>query len=379
MIRIPIIIMSTLTLINTSFANATETAPRIENCARLLQLESSSSLSQFFRSNTRHYWLAVEKFKLKFVSPNILQTGTILGDSHLGNLGPVYLGSKVIWAPNDLDDGGTGHFVFDIAQLMINAKFVTNKIKYKKMWQAYLSGLNKENFAVPEELVEYANVSTAAYKKAQAEYTEDKIKNNINFKFMPGSIERLPTHKWGLSRTQIKSAIDNYFSKAKVLDYAVRPKTRGGSKDSWRVWALVLPKGSSSPQIFELKEAVNSTLVLPQKPIQERMLSLMEEFWGKDATLLHGFLELNGHPMFVRPKKIDLFTLEYDPTEPEDIDFLKALAYWNAYNIGKIHAQQPSSKIYKNEMNKDPELYFSQIKSFANAYREFASDIFFDE
>lgn len=343
----------------------------------LIQLEESDNLSQLLRSNSRHYWRIVARVSDIFFNKSILQTGLILGDAHLGNFGPVALGRKIIWTANDFDDGGNGYFIYDFAQLLIKTKAISKEVKYRQMWDAYLLGLQGKRMQQPQEIEELMELYSEKYKDNVNDYVDKKTKGN-KFKFEEGEIEIFPPRIWGQSASRLKIEIQRYLDGYYVHDYAIRPKTRGGSRDNLRIWVLAQKKNKDELAIFELKEitAPATDELGEQQASQERIKRLINEFWGAGDFAEYGFLKLDRHLMFARPKKVDLFDVPYEPENRRDLELLTALAVWDSYLLGRMHGQQRSANSYVSRLTKDPETYLQQIKHFTKQYLEEVKKIY---
>lgn len=336
----------------------------------LEQVNNSKNLSQLLRSNSRHYWSVAKKTGKKYFLKSVLQQGIVVGDGHNGNFGPIYLGDEIIWAPNDLDDAGTAPFIYDIAQFAIKAKAISSELKFQKIWDAYIAGLNGEKYTPIRALSQYFNISTEEYRRASEKYVDKKLDNDGHFEIEVGELERLPRQVFGISVAGVKKKIKSYFSDYTVLDYAVRPKDRGGSKDSLRIWVLV-ENSSGEKLIFEIKEVASAGIdvIEIQKPNLQRLKEALTHFWGSSYTALHGFISLNNHLMFVRPKKVDFFDVPYNPKDAVELDFLKALTYWNAYVMGQTHGIQKTANAYKTELSgANKATHFAAYKAFSKAY-----------
>ncbi|HEX4922593.1 MAG TPA: DUF2252 family protein, partial [Bdellovibrionales bacterium] len=94
------------------------TRPRFE------QTEEAWSFSKFLRSNARHYWGWSRNNAVTYLEAFLRHTGLVVGDMHMNNLAFVKLKGRLKFKVNDLDDGGNGPFVLDLAHHIITTRAV---------------------------------------------------------------------------------------------------------------------------------------------------------------------------------------------------------------------------------------------------------------
>ncbi len=334
---------------------------------KLIQLHDSKNLSQVLRSNSGHYWEIVLLFLNDYFPKEVMQKGFILGDAHLGNFGPVDFGDRLVWLPNDLDDGGEGYLLWDFIQLMVKTKAISKEVKYQEMWNAYLSGLKGQRMTIPAEIKEFVKANYPKYLAKLGAYTERKTEDG-KFILKPGEVEKLPAKVWGLTSAEVQAEIQKIFSGSSILDLSTRPKDRGGSAGSLRVWSLV--QHGDRQKIYETKEIQDAAIekVMPQANARTRITNLMRQFWGIDSSSEYGFVELAGHLMFQRPKKVDLFDVPYGSTAKADLALLSALATWDSYVMGRMHSGQPNSPAYLAGLSENSDAVLLKAKAFSKAY-----------
>src|SRR5262249_25090545 len=129
-----------------------------------------------------------------------------------------------------------------------------------------------------------------------------------------------------------RATIERLFTTEKVVDLAIRPEERGGSLGQLRIWVLAEDRNSRR-RIVELKQyAKPATANYQAQPrVPEWLSEVRQSFWpGLDGSA-YDLIDIAGAGLFwIREKHVSLIDLPYSSDKRSDIDFLEALAIYDA-------------------------------------------------
>lgn len=256
----------------------------------------------------------------------------------------------------DIKDAGQGPYISDIAHQIMATNAVFNRRgkedidrSTERQMEAYLSGLQGKKFETHERIDWIFETRKSDFDQEVQEYVEDKTVGS-RFKFKADKLEPLEDHVKGTEKQkQIKAemtkVITDTVKGAKVLDFGFRPRERGGSKDLTRYWALV--RKGKEKFILEFKQIDDPAVAqyTKQLPSIERFNLIMKTFWEKTDPLYQA-VYIGGTPFWMRPKKVDVFSVPYKQEDKSERKFLRHLAAYEAYLMGRYHGKQPKTKGY---------------------------------
>lgn len=322
---------------------------------------ASKSVSQFVRDNANDYAFQFNRFSqsaLTTMSPSLqsvfLEKGLIVGDNHPGNWVVVKINDSLKFEIFDLKDAGKGLLISDINRVILSTVAVAkdNKIVDAKhdaitrtLLEAYSLGLRGE--AAPRAnqwLQNKLEITEADYLEAVAKDLKSKTKNGA-FKDKPGVLQKIAE---GPERTQILKLIEPSIKEyaktrdVKILDVATRPRTRGGSVDLKRYWALLEYNGER--EIVEFKEVPTPAAKAGgdvQLSTALRFKALYEVYWKELDLSKNQIVVLDGVEYMLRQRKVTVGpTVPYQQKTIDDYENLMALAKLVAYQTGIAHGRQ---------------------------------------
>ena len=192
------------------------------------------------------------------------------------------------------------------------------------------------------------------------------------FNFNKKSIEALTNSSTRIAKlkTDMTSALQNTGVIKTVLDFAIRLKERGGSKDLDRYWALV-ETTSGDLRIIEFKEInipaaqVVETSGLSLRAHTEKMMDVY--FPEKDPTLKP--VDLNGQLFMMRPRKVDLISVPYKQKNTDQVEELMSYARYAAYQTGlKQASTAPTITEYIKFIEAEPAQFQLLIRQLVKDY-----------
>ena len=325
------------------------------------QVDKDKNLSQKLRSNAPLFWKFVaEKIPLQFNYWKSYQ-GMIMGDSHEGNFvidrrnSPLF---KLDYINGDRDDAGLGPYAFDFAHYVLSVMSETDKINIFSLLDAYSNGLSGFYRAMPTQLESRLNIPNEEYEDLRMEFINKNIQNT-HFYLRPGKLDPFDSIKLNLTQSEIETALVKVLKPGQfIIDYAIRPKERGGSLMQRRIWILLRDEQTDSSmkfRIFELKEKGNPAVefISQQDSIAETWSHSAMVFVGVDTLPL---IRINNSFFIWREKKVSILD---SPDAKKNFDFYQDLAIYNAYILGLWHRQQvkpifiESFNSYKQIFNKN--------------------------
>jgi len=337
--------------------------------------DASQRYSQKIRDNTEDYW----DFSRKYSSPTLdalkVYEGLVPGDNHAGNFILGLLNGRLHYFLADIKDAGRAPYIYDIARNIVNTDAVVSKavdIKFKilarTILDSYILGLSGKQIPVPGSMAIAFGTSRTSFLASYHEYIDGKIKKG-RLKIKPGKLELIPdTPAMNAAKQDMEVFLYNHFPKAEVIDFAVRPKDRGGSKERMRFWALLKEDGAYD--IVEFKEVgpPATDKYKKQAPPEERYEEVMNTFWP-DRDHFYQVVRLNGKPFETRRKKVDLMSVPYKQRTPQDLQLLLEMDSYAANHTGLLHAKTMQNTDYLNAVKKSLPLLVEELKEFKKAYK----------
>jgi hypothetical protein len=352
--------------------------------------DASHTLSQQVRDNHLDYNYFVKTYpqKIRRENPELYSTlmraiqhkGWVAGDNHSGNYIVAPVKGKMRYYFADIKDGGLGPVFYNFANLVLNTHAVTKRTDSAKIYQvadllidSYLKGLKGETVTEPTAVREALQTTMAEYRKMQTEDVERFLNSSQSgFDFSKKSIEALPNRSARVAqmKADMTAALQATGVVKTVLDFAIRLKERGGSKDLDRYWALVETK-SGDLRILEFKEInipaaqVVQASGLSLRAHTEKMMEVY--FPDKDPTLQP--VELNGQLFMMRPRKIDLISVPYKQKNTDQVVELLTYARYAAYQTGLKQAlTTPTLAAYIKLIESEPAKFQLLIRQLVKDY-----------
>lgn len=327
----------------------------------------SKNLSQLIRSNAPEYWAYMKTdADLRDLANYLTFAGAVAGDPHLGNFAPMPVttttGARVMRFVNvDFDDAGHAPFVLDYIRYIAAIRAQCRQMKTKDLLRAYVLGLRGRNLKPPRRVRALLQMSVKQYDALANSYT---AKNTFNkrFKLKSKSIE---AYRGDVSR----AAISRLFRGETVLDVAHRIEERGGSADEARIWVLV-ESADSRVRIMELKGyAQPGTASYSRQPVADEWLSqIRQAFWPDLAGTEYELVTVSGGRYWKREKRVSLINVPYTSQKKQEIDFVIALAVYDANILGLAHGRQEMGASYLAAIRKDIPRFHKATKTVARAY-----------
>lgn len=346
----------------------------------LQQLAISKGVSQLLRSNALHFWQWISSFSDLFFSKDILNIkGFVVGDPHNGNFAPTLINNKMKWVSVDYDDGGKNiPLILDFVRYLASVKSVTDDVRSKDLWEAYLSGLQGHPKDPPDFVQELLDMSPAQYRKLQH---KKALKNSVE----QNGIRQLvvdDVENFKIEDTQERQTIQNKFqtllTNMKVLDVVGRQKDRGGSKDAARYLALAQrdPANPNSELVlYEMKQKLDSAVDEYEMQPEDNFASVIDFFVGKDVNYQQVKIttKKNGQSQtdifLFRPKQLYLLEVTNDASNKKELQKFKNLSEYNAWYIGHQQHLQAAGKQLQNTLeNKDLDVVLMNVKAMVKQY-----------
>ncbi len=346
---------------------ATGTQPAFE------QVDDSKSLSQLIRSNAPSYWSYMKKeADLERLQNYLCFEGTIAGDPHLGNFGPLPLrtvqGGRIMKFVNiDFDDCGRGPFVLDYVRYVIAIKAQSQETKERNLLGAYISGLEGKKVSAPAKVQEFLDMNVADYDEMSSRYVAKKS-TDAGFKYKEGEVE---PYDGNVS----PGALKRFFHPEKVVALAKRFEDRGGSADELRIWVLVQGDGPKR-RIIELKEygEPGTARYRQQAPVKQWLAEIRDAFWPGLVGTEYDLIALQGKLFWIRDKRVSLINVPYSNQTKHDREFVVDLALYDANILGMAHGNQAQSEEYLRAVQKDPDEFHNATKSIGGTYLKLAQE-----
>lgn len=346
----------------------------------LQQLATSKGTSQLLRSNALHFWQWNQIFANLFFSEDILDIkGFVVGDPHNGNFAPTLINKNVKWISVDYDDGGKNiPLILDFVRYLSSVKAVTDEVKSKDLWDAYLDGLSGKQKAAPDFVQLLLDMTPEQYQQLQH---KKALKNSKEIK---GSrkliIDDVENFKITDNQTQIliQSKFQELLPDMKVIDVVGRQKDSGGSKDAARYLALAQRNHSDQNSefvLYEMKQKLEAAVDEYEVQAEDNFLAVLDFFIGKDVNFQQIQIEnkTNNQRQIInflfRPKQLYLLDVTNNVSNKKDLQKFKELSEFNAWYIGSKQHQQPAGiKLQKLLQIKDTDVVLINIKTMVKQY-----------
>lgn len=339
-----------------------------ENHPEFSQLSDSKNLSQVIRSNAPEYWAYMKHHAdLGALEPYLKFEGTVAGDPHLGNFGPIPVmtdaGSRVMKFLNiDFDDAGRAPFVLDYVRYLAAIKAQCKPMKSKVVQENYLLGLEGKTVAPPRKVQKFLAMKISAYDEQAGQYCKHHCLEQ-GFKFKAGEIDPY-------KGTIKPAAISKLFPGERVLSVAKRVEARGGSSDDVRIWALV-EGPQSRRRIMELKQyAAPGTSRYQPQPLAKKWLSeIRQAFWPDLTGADYDLVNVEGGGLFwIREKRVSLINVPYTSKKKSDVEFVMGLAAYDANLLGIAHGRQEQGAAYFAAIHRDRAAFHHATKHVVRGY-----------
>ena len=332
------------------------------------QISDSKNLSQLIRSNAPEYWAYMKNHAdLRGLKPYLEFAGTVAGDPHLGNFGPIPVatsdGTREMRFVNiDFDDAGRAPFVLDYVRYLAAIKAQCKAMKSSDLLKNYFLGLKGKSIPPPKKVQKCLEMKISAYDEKAAQYCKKQCLGQ-GFKFKAGKID----HYQGTIKAE---AISKLFPGEEVLSVAKRVEERGGSSDEVRIWVLV--RGPRSRQrLMELKQYAEpgTAKYQQQPPVKQWLAEIRQAYWpgltGADYDLVN---VAGGGLLWVREKRVCLIDVPYSSKKKSDVELVMSLAAYDANLLGLAHGRQAQGATYRDAIKRDPAAFHHATKEVVHAY-----------
>jgi hypothetical protein len=331
------------------------------------QATDATSLSKWIRSHTPDYWSFVKRSSPPALNDYLRFVGTVSGDPHLGNFGPIPVttidGCREMRFVNiDFDDAGRAPFVLDFVRYLAAMRSQCKSMKSKVLQKAYVLGLTGKTVPPPKRVRDFLKMSVSAYDKRATKYLQTHCPDG-EFKYKVGEIQ-----PYG---NRIKpSTIKKLFPREQVIAIADRIEGEGGSADEARIWVLV-EGADSRRRIMELKGYARPGTANYgiQPPVNRWLSDIREAYWPKLSGSDYDLINVPGAGRFwVREKKVSLINVPYTSRKKSQLDFVMALAIFDANVLGLAHGRQAHGPAYLAAIQKDADGFHQATKQAEKAY-----------
>lgn len=328
------------------------------------RFEASTTLSQRIRDNASAYWATVRVWSAQSgwdsLPPSVSVRVLALGDGHSGNFtvlnatSPATGRNQPIYTFTDVKDFGRAPAIFDINRLIVNTTAILRENQLwtqemedgviHEMFRSYERGLQNESFRLTAQFEgqipsrkEFAKATDRRQEKAVAMGRFDLERNDLE----PATVA---SRRLGISagqlRRDVESAFRNLFGWGHLVDLKTRPRQRGGSKDSLRLWALF--ESNDRRLIFkEIKELVDpASAAFQDQARPEANLTMASQFLDYRIEDVSPIISIGGRDFLVRDKKVEFISVPYRQKSREDLDRLVEMSVAHARWIGTFHGRQ---------------------------------------
>ena len=339
--------------------------------APTLHIAGDENLSQAIRSNAVHYWSYVDKLPAATPLKSFEKyQGIVVGDPHLGNFSvvPVVLPSgrrEMQFVDIDFDDAGRGSYAFDFARFALTVKAADRDVKIRSLLDAYLTGLAGTQIEAPRKVAKALSLRVDAYDQLDAAYVDRKSTGG-KFHLKEGVLAKFTGKPY--SRAQIAAA----FPGEEILDVAERPKERGGSANSIRIWVLLKGRNGGPSTIIEIKgyQQTAVTHYAEQKSPEAWFEEIHSKLWKGLSPQSYRLAQLGKDWAWIRSKKVALFDVPYGIKSEKQKIFLEELSVFDANYLGLLHGAQAGAGVYAQAIAKDPNVFREAVKAFVRDYLE---------
>jgi len=371
--------------------------------------EASTTLSRQVRDNPPHYWATVKNQSFEGVLALFKKIiGFAIGDAHAGNFVFMPFQKTMRLFVLDVKDAGQAPLLFDINRLILNSMAILKDSTVSK------KNLEKKNSTDLPDEKEVGRIILKHYLfglKAEKDVTDYKLLNSLVKKyavedFLSRSADkvegktkvnkegelRFRRHVEGLVRLsevqhqRAKEAIQqvrHLYPDLMIHDVAQMQPDRGGSVEQERIWVLASKQvqdektGQVEGQkiILEFKEVAHAAADQFVKPLSEhdRQMYIEQLLWdGQDENYTQ--VSLQGKAYWLRPRKIEFFSVPYRLKESNLSDFMR-ITKAIAYQIGALHRKQLNSSLlpqltddYVRTLENNPVEVLSGLIAFNKSY-----------
>ena len=355
----------------------TDVFQKNQSSLKVNSFEASTSMSQKIRDNAHDYWAYTKNLNnyplLKKLSSH---QGIVVGDNHGGNFIFSLFNNQMKYFLADIKNSGIGSFIVDfnmlalITHASIKKDFdVKASVVSKKLLDHYLMGL--EGKARPTYSLLEARLQTKPedYLNNYNQYVSNKYKKNKKvFKLKPGSLESLDSVE---IQKQLATQVLELFPQSQILDYAIRPKERGGSKFLQRYWVLMQTQGKVD--IIEFKEigepATSQGGRNQNNDHKQRYEMVMDVFWG-ERDPFYSVVTIDQKYFETRRKKVDVISVPYKQTSLAEVEYLLEIASLSAYQTGLYHSRTAQNlNEYRTTIQSNISELTKEMKELNKEYR----------
>lgn len=356
------------------------------------------------RSNVPHYWTWSKEYAQELFSADVVQLleahGVVMGDVHNKNFGFVWRDgfvSKVRVV--DLDDGGMGPFLLDIANYIHRIRLAAPEVKISQVWKAYVNGALDIHQELPKEVKDLISADTNEIEDELVDKTLKFVtaKNKFNYKKKKDLTPLTDVkHVFGVEAgseylqvfEQDSSALEGTLVRDgyEILDIALRVKASGGSQGLPRFVYLVKKDEDLEVISFKQQGEPSTQLYTEQKPHYARFLDLVKFYWpsvkvtnleeydGVQVATAGQFKMIqNGDRAYLRFVKAASF-LEYkdEPKTKAEYALFSRMTFYKANFLGLSHGKQESFAPIREFLKKEGgrEQLLVEIKSFIATYND---------
>lgn len=326
------------------------------------------SVRKSVTSNTQHFWAWAKENGDEHLGPYLNHSGQVMGDPHLRNVFDYRAGAKAELAVADLDDGGKGPLILDIARYITFLKAAKSELKIAEVFDAYARGLRGEKLATPLLL---KNAQKFSAEDIAAQHTRYLEKNTINGKFNYKRLELVPQKEFTAAQKveskEFAEKVKQMTGHSKVWDVGFTATDSGSSAGLSRYWVLVGDEAGPK-SIVEGKELTTPALNFYEKQASQKLrvdaLTKTYSEAGLDGDLF-GVANAGGKDFWVRPRKFQALALDDDGiTLQQEEEFSLYLANW----MGQKQRAQAAGPALSKAIDADQLKAKDAVRSYVRAY-----------
>lgn len=303
------------------------------------KIEAAKNPYRLLRSVVDYFYLLANanQKNLPIVTSHLSTSAWCMGDAHQENFGFILLDNgKSIFTINDFDDAGPCPAILDLFRFMVSARLFDKDIQLTPLMDAYLAGLQLQDYKMPPELKKLNEKSLKDGRAPRASKVKDNRLVRDDASTEPTAAEQNEIKK---SLAYLKPFLS---TEPKILDIIATAKIGGGSGGLQRYEVLLEDKKQLIH--LEFKEQVMPAIypVATEKlPSQlDRVMTTLANTQGANRSFYYNVVAVGGKTMLIRPRfdgNVGISLGKKANTED------KAIIRYEAYTLGVIHARSIAS------------------------------------
>jgi hypothetical protein len=343
-------------------AGASQTVP----CETLWR-KVGGSTRKSITSNPGHFWAWAKENAQGHLGDYMAPEGMVIGDLHLRNVFDYRSGGRAELAVADIDDGGRGPLILDLARYAVFLKAERKDIKIAQVFSAYTDGLKGKALPEPNLLAWARELNANDIKAKHLRYVE---KNSENGRFNFERLELSPPEKFNSaqrreSRELGKKVLEKTGAK-KIWDVGLTQYDSGSSAGLARYWYLVGSMRAPNAIVEgKLLSEPGLSYFQPQKVAAERVAELTLAFSKNGLAKPFGVARAAGKDYWVRPRKFQALDLNNEEVSwLDEEEFALYVANW----LGRRQRDQPAGKALLKKIEKNEGAAKDAVRDFVRDY-----------